>query len=53
MNFWQRLVFAAETTAILGPANLIGLLVTTCLTTLWLAFRLLSQGYHRFLFSSK
>ncbi len=53
MNFFQRLAAAAETTATIGPANLVGLLVTTCLTGLWLVLRLLSQGYYRFLFSSK
>lgn len=52
MRMLQRFTAIAETAAFLGPANLANLFVATCLSVLFLSYRLLSQGYHRCLLSS-
>jgi hypothetical protein len=53
MKIMQRFASIIETTATIGPANLAGLLVMTSLSLFVLGARLISQGYYRFLFSSK
>ncbi len=53
MKTLHRLTSVIESTATIGPASLAGFLVMTSLSLFALAARLLSQGYHRFLFSSK
>ena len=53
MKTWHRLTSVLETTATIGPANLAGFLVTIGLSLFVLTVRLVSQGYYRFLFSSR
>jgi hypothetical protein len=53
MKIVERCAAILETTAILGPVNLAGLLVTAVVSGLLFSYRLLSQGYYRCLFSSK
>ncbi len=52
MKMLERCATIAETAAFLGPANLASLFVATCLSVLFLGYRLLSQGYHRCFLSS-
>ncbi|HEX4140491.1 MAG TPA: hypothetical protein VHY09_09105 [Candidatus Methylacidiphilales bacterium] len=47
MKILERFATIAETTAVLGPANLLSLLVAACLSGLLFGYRLLSQGYCR------
>jgi hypothetical protein len=53
MRLLERCAVLVETTAILGPANLVACLVAAGLSGLCFGYRLLSQGYYRCLFSSK
>jgi hypothetical protein len=43
----ERFAIVAQTTAFLGPANLLSLLLAACLAGLLFGYRLVSQGYHR------
>jgi hypothetical protein len=47
MRFMDRLAVVAQMTALLGPANLLSLVVAACLAGIMFFYRLLSQGYHR------
>jgi len=47
MKLLERLSVIAQTTAFLGPANLVSLLLAACLAGALFAYRLVSQGYHR------
>jgi hypothetical protein len=53
MRMFERCAMMAETAALLGPANLASLLVAACLSGVLFGYRLLSQGYHRCLLSTK
>ncbi len=53
MKMIERLAVILQTTAFLGPANLISLLLAACLSSLYFGYRMLSQGYHRCFFSTK
>ncbi len=53
MKMLERFAAVIETTAFLGPANLLSLLIAAGLSWLYVGYRLLSQGYCRFLFSSR
>jgi hypothetical protein len=53
MKLLVRLASVVETTATLGPVTAAGVLLTTMLSAVLLGFRLVTQGYYRFLFSSK
>ena len=47
MRLLERFAVLAQTTAFLGPANLLSLLLAACLAGLLFGYRLVSQGYHR------
>lgn len=53
MRLLERFAMVAQTTAFLGPANLLSLLLAACLAGLLLGYRLLSQGYHRCLLTTR
>ena len=53
MRILERCIALIETTALLGPANLVGVLVTAAVSGLLFSYRLLSKGYYRCLFSSR
>ena len=49
----ERCAVLAETAVTLGPANLVAWLIAGGMSGLFIGYRLLTQGYHRCLFSSK
>ena len=53
MRMLERLAVIVQTTAFLGPANLISLLLAAGVSGLYFSYRMLSQGYHRCFFSMK
>ncbi len=53
MKILERCAAIIETTALMGPANLAGMLVTTAVSGLLFGYRLLSLGYYRCFFSSR
>jgi hypothetical protein len=53
MKLLPRFVMLLETAALVGPSNLLSLLVMEGVSFLVLALRFLTQGYYRFFFSSK
>ncbi len=53
MRILERCATLVEAATTLGPANVVGLLIATCFSGLFLAYRLLSQGYYRCFLSSR
>ena len=53
MRSWERFTARVESTAILGPANLIAFILATIASAAMFGYRLLTQGYCRCFFSSK
>jgi hypothetical protein len=48
-----RLASAIEATVFIGPAHIVGLFLTTMLTTLLIGYRFLSRGYYRTFFQRR
>jgi hypothetical protein len=50
---WERFTAVVESTALLGPVNLVAFVVATAVSAAMFGYRLLTQGYCRCFFSSK
>ena len=53
MRSWERFTALVESTALLGPANLLAFVLATSVSIVMFGYRLLTQGYCRGFFSSK
>jgi hypothetical protein len=53
MKSLERLTALVESTALLGPANLIAFALAATVSAVMFGYRLLTQGYCRCFFSSK
>ncbi len=53
MKLLERCAALAETAALVGPVQLAGLAVSAAFSALLFTARMVGQGYHRCLFSSR